>query len=110
MRWQVELHVEFLPEFLALAEGVQTELAAALVVLEQVGPALGRPLVDTIKGSSIANLKELRFSADGGVWRTLFAFDANRVAIVVAVGNKRGVSQARFYKALIAKAERRLKE
>jgi hypothetical protein len=33
---------------------------AAVDVLSEYGPTLGRPLVDTLTGSKIANLKELR--------------------------------------------------
>ena len=38
-------------------------------LLEQFGPTLGRPHVDTLNGSRHANMKELRFDADKGVWR-----------------------------------------
>jgi hypothetical protein len=31
--------------------------------------------VDTLKDSRHANMKELRFEAQGGVWRVAFAFD-----------------------------------
>jgi hypothetical protein len=39
-------------------------------LLAELGPGLGRPLVDTIKGSSIMNLKVLRV----GRARVLFVF------------------------------------
>jgi Phage derived protein Gp49-like (DUF891) len=52
-------------------------------------PSLGRPRVDTLKGSRIANLKELRFVAGGGVWRVALAFDATRVAVLRVAGDKR---------------------
>ena len=68
---------------------------------------LGRPAVDTMKGSRVANLKELRFDADGGVWRVLFAFNGQRIAVLLAAGDKAGVAQARFYRKLVAKAEDR---
>jgi hypothetical protein len=71
---------------------------------------LGRPHVDTLKGSKHANMKELRFEADGGVWRVAFAFDPKRRAVILVAGDKVGVAQARFYKALIAKADRRFAE
>jgi hypothetical protein len=61
----------------------------------------------TLKGSKHANMKELRFEAGGGAWRVAFAFDPKRQAVVLVAGDKRGVAQARFYKALIAKADRR---
>ena len=47
---------------------VQDELLAMLTPLRQYGPTLGRPEVDTLKDSKYANMKELRFKADGGVW------------------------------------------
>lgn len=54
-----------------------------------------------------ANMKELRFNADDGVWRVAFAFDPKRRAIVLVAGDRAGVAQKRFYKALIAKADTR---
>jgi len=107
MSWQVEFHDAFLPEFEALAVLVQDALLAHLIPLQEFGPMLGRPAVDTMKGSHIANLKELRFDADGGVWRVLFAFNGQRIAILLAAGDKAGVTQARFYRRLVAKAESR---
>jgi hypothetical protein len=55
----------------------------------------------------MANLKELRFAAGGGVWRVAFAFDARRAAVLLEAGDKRGKAEARFYRTLIATAERR---
>ncbi len=91
----------------ALPREVQKALAAHLRLLAECGPELGRPTADMLKGSRIANLKELRFSADGGVWRLAFAFDRRRMAMLLAIGNKRGVAETRFYAGLIAKAEAR---
>ena len=78
-----------------------------LQLLERVGPSLGRPHVDTLNGSKHANMKELRFKAEGGVWRIAFAFDPNREAVVLVGGDKSGGSETRFYKALIKKADDR---
>jgi hypothetical protein len=55
-------------------------------------------------------LKELRFSATGGVWRVAFAFDRRRTAVLLAAGDKRGKAEARFYRQLIATAEGRWRE
>lgn len=107
MAWQVALHGEFEPEFDALAEAVQDELLARAGLLAEFGPQLGRPWVDTLKGSEYANLKELRFDAAGGVWRVAFAFDPKQRAILLVAGNKSGVSERKFYKALIRKADER---
>jgi hypothetical protein len=72
---------------------VQDELLASLVPLREYGPSLGRPDVDTLKDSKYANMKELRFRADGGVWRVGFAFDPHRDAILLVAGDKAGVSE-----------------
>lgn len=55
-------------------------------------------------------MKELRFKAAKGVWRVAFAFDPKRQAILLVAGDKAGTSQKRFYKQLIAKADRRFGE
>ena len=71
-------HEEFEEEFLEFAQGVQDDLLAVVLVLEDGGPMLGRPTVDTLSGSRHANMKELRFKASNGVWRVAFAFDPRR--------------------------------
>ena len=107
VKWEVEFHEAFDPEFDALPEEVQDELRAHALLLEQFGPQLGRPRVDTLKGSSHANMKELRFDADNGVWRVAFAFDPSRRAVLLVAGDKSGGSEKRFYRQLIAKADER---
>ncbi len=76
-------------------------------VLQEFGPQLGRPRVDTLNGSRHANMKELRFSAAGGEWRVAFAFDPRRKAILLVAGDKSGGSEKRFYRELIRKADER---
>ena len=107
MPWNVQFHPGLAAEVAGMAAAIRVELLAHAGLLAEFGPTLGRPAVDTLKGSTIANLKELRFGADGGVWRVAFACDGNRIAILLAAGDKRGQAQARFYKSLIALAERR---
>jgi hypothetical protein len=108
MKWIVRFHDEFEAEFLAMTAEVQDELLARAQVLARLGPTLGRPQVDTLAGSCHANMKELRFDAGGGVWRVAFAFDPERTAILLVAGDKGGVSQRRFYRSLIERADRRL--
>ena len=86
---------------------MQDELLAQAKFLETFGPTLGRPRVDTLKGSRHANMKELRFQADNGVWRVAFAFDLRRKAILLVVGDKSGVNERRFYRQVIKKADER---
>ena len=52
MGWIVEIGDEFEPEFDALHEDVQTEILALSRLLQQFGPRLGRPRVDTLNGSA----------------------------------------------------------
>lgn len=69
----VEVGDEFLPEFNELDEQVRTEILAHSRLLQEFGPQLGRPRVDTLKDSRHANMKDLRFDAADGVWRVAFA-------------------------------------
>ena len=107
MKWIIKFHDKFELEFNELSVQVQDELLAHALLLEKFGPQLGRPTVDTLKDSKHANIKELRFKADNGVWRVVFAFDPKRQAILLIAGNKTGVSEKRFYKELIRKADER---
>src|SRR3954469_5187247 len=104
LKWIVEIGDEFKPEFDDLPNEVQDELLARLLLLQQFGPQLGRPTVDTLNGSKHANMKELRFNAVDGIWRAAFAFDPKRKAILLVAGDKSGGSEGRFYRQLIAKA------
>ena len=107
MGWEVIFHADFDQEFEELAEQVQDEFLAVAGLLAEIGPTLGRPRVDTLNGSKHANMKELRFDADNGVWRVAFAFDPERNAILLVAGDKSGGSEKRFYKQLIRKADMR---
>jgi hypothetical protein len=107
VKWEVLFYEEFDPEYETLPEEVQDELLAELKVLQQIGPHLGRPRVDTLKGSKHANMKELRFDAADGVWRFAFAFDSKRRAVVLVGGDKSGMGEKRFYRQLITKADAR---
>lgn len=109
MAWRVAFADEFYAEYKALPFAVQDELLLGARLLETYGPRLGRPHVDTLKGSQFANMKELRFKAGSGVWRVAFAFDPNRSAILLVAGNKSGTSEAKFYKRLIVAANARYK-
>lgn len=107
MVWDVEFEDAFEAEFLAFEQEVQDALLAVAKLLADYGPQLGRPYADTLKGSKHANMKELRFEATDGEWRAAFAFDPQRKAILLVAGDKSGGSQKRFYRQLIATADRR---
>ena len=107
MPWEVRFDPSFELEFDRLSPSEQYEILAQAMVLEEFGPALGRPRVDTLRQSRHANMKELRFNADNGIWRVAFAFDTNRQAVLLSVGSKSGVSERLFYRELIGKADDR---
>ena len=107
MNWTVEIVEEFVPEFHDLQEEVQDAILATSRLLQQFGPHLGRPRVDTLNGSRHANMKELRFDAADGAWRLAFAFDPGRNAMLLVAGDKSGGSSRRFYRALVRKADER---
>lgn len=109
MQWVVEFYEDFKVEFNELDVKVQDELLAIATRLEERGTLLGRPAVDTLKGSSYPNMKELRFDAADGTWRVAFAFDPRRRAILLVAGDKSGMSQDFFYEQLIRKADKRFK-
>jgi hypothetical protein len=103
----VAYDVEFTDEFgfwwTSLTEAEQLSVEEAVDVLGQIGPTLGRPQVDTLKGSSVANLKELRVTHAGRPLRVFFAFDPRRTAVLLIGGDKTG--KKRFYDEMIPKAE-----
>lgn len=107
MAWTVTFSAAFHDEFGDLPQAVRRQLLVSTVLLADQGPHLGRPHVDTLKGSSFVNMKEMRFGADDGVWRVAFAFDPQRRAVLLVAGEKSGVSQSRFYKPFIERADTR---
>ncbi|NCV15636.1 MAG: addiction module toxin RelE [Betaproteobacteria bacterium] len=110
MTWTVLFHDAFDAEFEALVDELQDELLAHAKLLAEFGPNLGRPTVDTLKGSQHPNMKERRFSWSGQVWRVAFAFDPQRQAILLVGGDKGGADQRRFYKRLLTVADERYDE
>lgn len=56
MPWNVLFHDDFHAEFQAMGGTLQDELLAHARLLQEFGPHLGRPTVDTLKGSKHANM------------------------------------------------------
>ena len=86
--WNVEY--TYIEKWLdALDEDAVSMIFASLELLQEEGPNLGRPLVDTLTGTKIRNLKELRpASPKGSEIRIIFAFDPKRSAIMLLGGDK----------------------
>jgi hypothetical protein len=102
--WEVEVTDEFERWWQTLSEDEQESLLASVHLLRQLGPLLGRPHADTVKGSRHRNMKELRTQHRGRPLRTFFAFDPRRRAILLIGGDKTG--DDRFYDRMIPLADR----
>ncbi|MDI2131794.1 type II toxin-antitoxin system RelE/ParE family toxin [Yinghuangia seranimata] len=94
MAWRIivlEPALSWLRELRKTDRSTAQQVGAALTVLSEEGPALGRPLVDTVRGSSLSHLKELRPGSSGSSEvRLLFIFDPDRNAVVLVAGDKSG--------------------
>ena len=108
MAWTVQSIPDFETWFLTLDSKVRVEIAAKINLLASVGPRLGRPHADTLKGSAFPNMKELRIQVGGDPWRVLYAFDPTRAAILLVGGNKGG--DKRFYDVHLPIADDRYRE
>lgn len=103
--WKILIRPLFEEWFTLQSDEVQEEILAVLSVLREDGPNLGRPQVDTLKGSSYSNMKELRIQVGGHPVRACFAFDPSRQAIILCAGDKKGADEKRFYRQLIKIAD-----
>ena len=105
------LEVDLVDDWLATLDEKSYELiVAALEVLAEQGPSLGRPLADSIVGSSYRNMKELRPGSSGrSEVRILFAFDPARKAILLVAGDKVGNWQ-KWYRTNIPLADERYRQ
>lgn len=103
MAWKIEVSDEFTRWYRALSEDEIESVNFSVDLLEQSGPMLGRPHVDTLKGSRIANLKELRVQHGGRPLRILFAFAPRRIGYLILGGDKTGKGD--WYVEFIPKAE-----
>jgi hypothetical protein len=86
--WQIVFTVEAERWYKALNVEDTKRITAAINRVQRTGPVLGRPFVDSIKGSRHHNMKEMRSS--GGNLRALFVFDPRQRAVVLVGGDKTG--------------------
>ena len=104
MGWVIEYTDEFELWWNGLDEEEQESIDASVELLIRFGPALCRPHADQVKASRYSNMKELITQHKGDPYRTLFAFDPRRVAILLIAGNKGG--DKRWYKKIVPIADR----
>ena len=88
------LLVEYTDEFEvwwhSLNEDEQVSLAASVGLLEKLGTQLTFPHSSAINQSRHGHMRELRTQHDGRPFRTLYAFDPRRAAILLIGGDKTG--------------------
>ncbi|MGH3814425.1 MAG: type II toxin-antitoxin system RelE/ParE family toxin, partial [Pseudonocardiaceae bacterium] len=93
--WSVLVHPEVRAWMRTLDEKTAAGVVAAIDALAVYGPTLQRPLADTLTGSAMKNLKELRPGSSGrSEVRILFAFDPARQAVLLVAGDRRGSGHA----------------
>jgi len=90
MAWSVEFTDEFEAWWNTLTESEQESVAASVGLLEELGPNLRFPYSSGINGSRHGHMRELRTQHDGRPFRTLYAFDPRRSAILLIGGDKTG--------------------
>ena len=107
--WEILLSAEvesFLDDLYESYPASHQLVNQAILILERNGPGEGRPLVDSITASRIANMKELRPPSSGrSETRILLVFDPWRAAILLVAGDKSG-QWDKWYRAAVPRAER----
>lgn len=88
---------------MSLDDDTFDDVQAMIELLKEYGYNLARPYADTLNGSNLTNLKELRIQSNGRPLRAFFVFDPLRQAVILCAGDKTG--DKRFYKKMIPLAE-----
>ena len=90
MAWEVEYTDEFEDWWGSLDEDEQASVDASVQLLEARGPQLPFPHSSGVEGSRHGHMRELRTQHQGRPYRTLYAFDPRRTAILLIGGEKTG--------------------
>ena len=104
MAWDVEYTDEFGDWWESLSADEQESVAVSVRLLEERCPSLGFPHSRGINGSRHGHMRELRTQHVGRTYRTLYAFDPRRSAILLIGGSKAG--DDRWYEINVPLADR----
>mgnify|MGYP000004660398 FL=1 len=102
MAYEVEVTDEWREWFDELTADEQEEVASAVGLLERVGPHLPFPYSSGVTSSRHSHMRELRTQVHGRPFRSLYAFDPRRVAILLIAGDKSG--DDRWYDVFVPRA------
>ncbi len=103
MSWEVEYTDEFGDWWDGLTNREQDSLTMSIRLLLEKGPLLGHPHSSGIVSSRHAHMRELRAQVGGRPFRTFYAFDPLRSAILLIGGDKTG--DDRFYERFVPIAD-----
>ncbi|VDY11021.1 conserved protein of unknown function (plasmid) [Thiomonas sp. Bio17B3] len=103
MAWEIEYTDEFEAWWVSLSEAEQSSVAASVGLLEDRGPNLRMPHSSGIQSSRHGHMRELRTQHDGRPYRTLYAFDPRRTAILLIGADKTGDDA--WYEEFVPKAD-----
>ena len=103
MAWDVEYTDAFEAWWKSLDEDEQASVAASVELIEKVGPNLRFPHSSGVEGSRHGHMRELRTQHKGRPYRTLYAFDPRRTAILLIGGDKTGNDG--WYREFVPKAD-----
>lgn len=101
---EVEYTDEFAVWWDGLTETEQESVAYAVGLLGARGPTLGYPYSSGVAGSRHTHMRELRVQHQGRPYRTFYAFDPRRTAVLLIAGDKTG--DDRFYERMVPIADR----
>lgn len=96
---------EYKDWLVGLDEETQDSILVSIRLLQERGPSLSRPYADTLENTNLVNLKELITQHKGKPYRSLYAFDPQRSAILLVGGDKS--RKKNWYKKSISLAEKR---
>ncbi|MBI3670762.1 MAG: type II toxin-antitoxin system RelE/ParE family toxin [Acidobacteria bacterium] len=95
MEWEVNYTDQFEDWWNTLDADEQESIDTKVILLQRVGPSLGRPHADVVHSSKHSHMKELIIQHQSDPYRVFFAFDPHREGILLLGGNKGG--DKKFY-------------
>jgi len=102
--WDVEYTDEFKDWWDTLSWDEQAVIDSGVSLIERLGPTLPYPYSSSVKQSRHGVMRELRSQYAGKPYRTFYAFDPKRTAILLIGGDKTGDN--RFYDVIVPIADR----
>jgi hypothetical protein len=89
MAWEIETTDEYDAWFLKQSADSQASIQMKVEFLKEYGPNLPRPHADTLKGSKLSNLKELRAQTTAHVFRVAFLLTRNARPFCLSAGTRK---------------------